>query len=326
MASAARPVDLVLEGGGVKGIGLVGAAQVLDEAGYRFERLAGTSAGAIVAAFLAAGFPVGEVTARMRRLDLRRFRDPTMLSRVPLVGRTASLLLRRGLYEGRELEEWLRPQLAEQGVRTFGDLRLRGEAAEGLPSEAAYRLVVLATDLSLGRQVRLPWDYRRLYGLDPDEQDVARAVRTSAAIPFFFRPVTLDHGATGATSYLVDGGLLSSFPVDVFDVPRGQVPRWPTFGIKLSARPSAQTVPRAVTGPVSYLRAVVETLLGATDRAHLDDPCVLARTMFVDTLDVRSTDFDLDAALRARLEANGRSAAERFLERWDEEAYRALCA
>ena len=46
--------DLALEGGGVKGIGLVGAVSVLAEAGYRVARVAGTSAGAIAAALIAA--------------------------------------------------------------------------------------------------------------------------------------------------------------------------------------------------------------------------------------------------------------------------------
>ena len=45
----AKPVDLVLEGGGVKGIGLVGAISVLTEHGYEFQRVAGTSAGAMSA-------------------------------------------------------------------------------------------------------------------------------------------------------------------------------------------------------------------------------------------------------------------------------------
>ena len=40
-----RNLDLVLEGGGVKGIGLVGAVLTLSDAGYRFPRVAGTSAG-----------------------------------------------------------------------------------------------------------------------------------------------------------------------------------------------------------------------------------------------------------------------------------------
>jgi NTE family protein len=38
--------DLVLEGGGVKGIALVGAVTALADAGYSFPRVAGSSAGA----------------------------------------------------------------------------------------------------------------------------------------------------------------------------------------------------------------------------------------------------------------------------------------
>ena len=45
--------DLVLEGGGVKGIGFAGAVLVLAEAGYHFKRVAGTSAGAIAATLIA---------------------------------------------------------------------------------------------------------------------------------------------------------------------------------------------------------------------------------------------------------------------------------
>ena len=45
--------DLALEGGGVKGIGLVGAVLVLEEAGYSFRGVAGTSAGAIAASLIA---------------------------------------------------------------------------------------------------------------------------------------------------------------------------------------------------------------------------------------------------------------------------------
>ena len=40
--------DLGPEGGGVKGVGHVGAVMRLVEAGYPFPRVAGTSAGAIV--------------------------------------------------------------------------------------------------------------------------------------------------------------------------------------------------------------------------------------------------------------------------------------
>ena len=42
--------DVVFEGGGVKGIGLVGAVAIADERGYQWVNIAGNSAGAIVAA------------------------------------------------------------------------------------------------------------------------------------------------------------------------------------------------------------------------------------------------------------------------------------
>jgi NTE family protein len=321
---AARTVDLVLEGGGVKGIGLVGAAAVLEEAGHRFARVAGASAGALVGALLAAGLPTAELEARMRALDLGRFRDPTLLRRVPVVGRGLSLLARRGLYEGLELRDWLDRQLDELGARTFGELRLDPEDTGSLPPDRAYRLVVMVSDLSLGRLVRLPWDYRRLYGLDPDEQAVADAVRASAAIPYYYRPVTLRRSDGGA-SVLVDGGLLSNFPVDVFDAPATLRPQWHTFGVKLSARPPATPPTRPIRGPFDHVRALVDTLLNASERVHLDDPCVLARTMFVDTSGVSATDFDLSPEQRERLYRNGRAAAERFLARWDEDDYLARC-
>jgi predicted acylesterase/phospholipase RssA len=58
-AEKQKRVDLVLEGGGVKGIGLIGALAVLEERGYVPQNVAGTSAGAIAAALIAAGYSAG---------------------------------------------------------------------------------------------------------------------------------------------------------------------------------------------------------------------------------------------------------------------------
>ena len=55
----------VFEGGGVRGIGHVGAACAMQEAGYQFADLAGSSAGAIVAALLAAGYACDELKQEM---------------------------------------------------------------------------------------------------------------------------------------------------------------------------------------------------------------------------------------------------------------------
>ena len=47
-STTARPADLVLEGGGVKGIGLAGAVAAMTDRGWAPHRISGTSAGALV--------------------------------------------------------------------------------------------------------------------------------------------------------------------------------------------------------------------------------------------------------------------------------------
>ena len=316
--------DLVLEGGGVKGIGLVGAVSVLAERGYEFRRVAGTSAGAIVGALVAAGMKPERMQEVMREVDYRRFRDPSLLDRIPLVGTVLSVTFENGIYEGNYLKEWLGERLAEQGVRTFGDLRIDDDPGADLPADRRYKLVVMAADVSGGRLVRLPWDYRR-YGLDPDRQPVVDAVRASMSIPFFFEPVKLRHAETGKESLLVDGGAISNFPIDAFDRTDGKPPRWPTFGVKLSARPEANLRPLSMAGPLGLGLALVATMANAHDQMHLDDPCVLARTVLVDTGRVNAVDFGIDRPTQELLFANGQSAAARFLVGWDWEKYLGRC-
>ena len=62
--------DMVFEGGGAKGIVFVGAMQVFTEQGHTFDRLIGTSAGAITATTLAAGYSNEEMMAALNeRVD-----------------------------------------------------------------------------------------------------------------------------------------------------------------------------------------------------------------------------------------------------------------
>jgi NTE family protein len=307
----AHPVDLVLEGGGVKGIGLVGALTVMEEHGYEANRVAGASAGAIVAA----GIPASKLADTVLELDWTKVPDRDAYDAVPVVGDVVALALRDGIHPGRYGQQWVADQLASYGIETFGDLRLAGNHA---PMAERYRLVVVVSDLSGGGIVRLPWDYAN-YGLDPDRQSVAAAVHASSAIPFFFRPVVL-RGTDGGESTLVDGGLLSNFPVDTFDRPKGP-PRWPTFGIKLSAKPQANQVPHAVGGPIDLLKAVIATGLNAHDQMHLNDPGVLARTIFVDTDMVSPVDFDITPTQQCELFEHGRDGATRFFTQWDFDRY-----
>lgn len=314
--------DLVLEGGGVKGIALVGAVAVLEEAGYTFPRIAGTSAGAIVGALLAAGLSAADLHGLLLRTDFRDFADTSLLDRFGLVGRAASVLFEQGVYEGRALQDYLREQLPD-ACETFAGLRLPRDPGSTLTPEQQYRLVVLASDVSLRRLVRLPWDYPGLYGLDADAASTVTAVRASVSLPFFFEPARLRYRRDGRAvqSTLVDGGLLSNFPVGVFDRTDGAPPRWPTFGVMLGAKADARRIPESPRGALGLSLAILRTLTDFYDGMYVDRPEVAARTVFVDTFGVGSTDLDLDAATSARLYASGREAAERFLDGWDFDGY-----
>ena len=93
--------DAVFEGGGVKGIGLVGAVAVAEEEGYHWVNVAGTSAGAIVAALIAADYTAPELKEVIQELDYKRFKDASPLDKIPVLGPLTSLILEKGIYEYR---------------------------------------------------------------------------------------------------------------------------------------------------------------------------------------------------------------------------------
>lgn len=314
--------DLALEGGGVKGIALVGAVDDLLANGFAFDRVAGTSAGAIVACLVAAGADREQLGRWVRDVDYEQFRDKGLLDRIPLLGPGASLLFERGLYEGRALQRWLSDRLEELGVRTFGDLRRAGDRVSddrrGLvdaPLGQRWSLVVPVVDLTVGRLLRVPWDAEAAWGLDPDELSVAAMVRASTAIPYYFEPAEVED-ADGRTHVLVDGGLLANFPIDLFARQDPEPAEHPTIGVKLSAAPESTFPVRELGGPRAYAETVVMTALAAQDRRILTDPCVVDRTVFVDTADVSAIDFDLDDATRDHLFERGRLAATAWRQSW----------
>jgi len=327
-----RPrADLVLEGGGVKGIALAGAVSTLAESGYSFQRVAGTSAGAIVGAVVAAfrrrDEPMSSLVEIARTLDYRRFRDRglpgSLLGPFGFLTDGLSVLLEGGAYEGDYLADWLRGVLRDLGVETFGDLRVEDPGGDGALHHR-YGLVVMASDVSRRRLVQLPWDYPE-YGLEPDEQPVAEAVRASASIPYFFEPVTL-RGARGAST-LVDGGLLSNYPIGVFDRFDELPPRWPTIGVRLDALGIGGDAgsPRPVTGPVRMGVALVETAIEACQAEHVLDPCNVARSVYVDAAGSSAVNFDLSEAEQVALLETGADAARDFLRTWDFESWLRTC-
>ena len=322
--------DLVLEGGGVKGIALAGAVTPIAEAGYRFARIAGTSSGAIVGALLAAMQRRGESIERLSEIaasvDYGRFRDRGFpgkyLGPLGFLADGLAILFEDGAYEGDYLRDWLSGVLAEFGVQTFGDLLIDDPGGDG-EIHHRYGLVVTASDLSRKRLLKLPWDYADL-GLDPDEQPVVDAVRASASIPFLFEPVRLE-GAAG-TSTLVDGGLLSNFPIDIFDRRDENPPRWPTIGVRLDALRISEPAPvQRVRGPVALGISLIETAIEACQAEHILDPCNIARSVYVDTSGVGAVDFEITDQQQAALMEKGLAAGKEFVGRWDYRRWLAEC-
>jgi NTE family protein len=324
MSAQPRQADLALSGGGVRAIAHVGAASVLAENGYRFERVVGTSAGAIVGSLIASGISSDRLRRVIAALDYPRLLDRGALDWIPLLGPSLSLVLENGYAEGRRFVEWLTAELEALGVTRFGDLRAADAGADPRP-EQRYRLVVMAADVTRGELLRLPWDYER-YGLDPDEQSVAEAVRASISVPYLFEPYRLRY--PGGESLLVDGGIVSNYPIDAFDRTDGRPPRWPTLGVTLIPQlpfgaPTLSPAIRALRllPGVRFGESLVTTAVVGRDQGYLAQPWVKARSIEVDPLGVHPFDFWASSEDIDRLYESGRRAAEAFLAGWEFASY-----
>lgn len=287
--------DAVLEGGGVKILGLAGAIAALEGAGFTPANFAGTSAGAIIAALRVAGYTPPELKRLGLELDFNQFREGA-----PLGTKTYHFFASKGIYKTDKFYNFIKTKLAAKGVFTFKDLRTSDEDPRW-----RYKLKVIASDITEGRMLILPDDVA-LFDQDPDDFEVAEAVRMSMSIPGFFRPAQLKD------NYIVDGGLLSNFPIWLFD--SDSTPTWPTFGILL--REPSQGMPHEIDGMVSYMQAIFRTMLKAHDRRAISGHDYFQRVIQVPTGDVGTTDFGLTTQKKEWLYHQGLVAGKDFLDDW----------
>lgn len=343
--------DLVLGGGGVKGIGLVGAVLVLDEAGYKFRCVAGTSAGAIVGSIVAAiakaKRPMPELKTHLDTLDYAKFTPGNPIQRaigklpLPLLTYadwSRALLHKEGIYSGEYLFKWLTPILEGMGITNFADLSLSHEEDpdQSLSKGRNYRLLVHTSDITRRRLARLPWDYH-FYGADAAEQRVDDAVRASMSIPVFFDPVTFEAKETtvwmngpggrpvsqtyeAGTVTWVDGGLLRNFPIDAFERIDGKPPRFPTIGVKLASFPGDVAPTAAFKHSWGIGIGTLETAVNEWDTYEVEESTA-GRTIFVPgTVDehgkpvtISPIDFDITKQQAGELFLNGVRAATDYV-------------
>ncbi|QFF97706.1 hypothetical protein PB01_02170 [Psychrobacillus glaciei] len=288
-------IDGVFSGGGLKGFALVGAYQVLEEKGYQFKRVAGTSAGAILAAFIAAGFSSKEIKEMLDELDTVTFLDPrkTILP-IPFM-KWINLYWRLGLYQGKVLENWFLEKLAIKGVYTFSDLQ-------------PGTLKLVASDLTNGKLIVLPDDLGS-YGVSENSFPIARALRMSCGIPFFFEPVRLKVGS--GDTIVVDGGVLSNFPMWIFD--NGNKER-PILGLKLNGN-SDDFPGYKINNGLQLFEALFSTMKNAHDERYISRKHE-KNIIFIPVDDYGATQFDLSEKMKNDLLTKGRESAMKFLKTW----------
>lgn len=293
--------DGVFSGGGIKAIGFAGALKAAAEAGYtEWVQLAGTSAGAITAMTLAVGYDADGLKQQLDSFDFGKIADYGG----PFgIGRIENLIVRDALTHGKVLKAFIDKLLQEapQPATNFGEL--------------AGRLRVIGTDLAHNRMVIFPDDLK-LYvdeggvPLDPDEFPIAEAVRISAGYPYFFPPLKLRDAVTGKDGMLVDGGVVSAYPVFLFDSPH---PQRPTWGFQLYSGFADRPAHTAISGtawPIDMLKAIIDTSTSALDT--LAQQGFGNRSIAIPTGDVSTLDFGLTEEQKTDLYNWGYEAAKAF--------------
>ncbi|MFS1523469.1 patatin-like phospholipase family protein [Microbulbifer sp. 2304DJ12-6] len=215
-------VDLVMEGGGMLGIALVGYTYILEKAGIRFRKIAGTSAGAINTLFLAAaGTPDVSKSAVlldiMANADFASFEDgepfacktvQRLLGGKGLFGslvlhpldslRTCRQLLRhKGLNPGDAFTRWLQEALCQLGITNTAQLNQRINqfpplCYRGNPDSQVARAEVALVAADITTETRAVFPAKApLYYANPSAVNPAEYVRASMSVPGFFQPHTV---------------------------------------------------------------------------------------------------------------------------------------
>jgi NTE family protein len=314
--------DGVFRGGGVKGLALAGAldgfAKHPTKPITKWDNVAGASAGAIIACYLATGHDAAQMLDLMKKTNFGQFADFPAHNQV-LGG--ARLVFKHGMAAGHAFERWFDEVL--EGA-TFGSVRK--PSTNGGPPD--WRLKLIACDVTLRRLLVLPDDlvfYREPGSstlIDPDHFKISRAARMSMSIPYFFDPIKLE-SPDGTTSLIVDGGTLSNFPVWLFDVDpsvTGKPPTRPTFGFTLEhgrgLGGGLNTLQKVQPWGVRFGFDIFHTAQEAWD-ARFVSHSTRVRTVTVDAGDVATTEFNLPPEKQEMLVDNGRKAARAFLDQFE---------
>jgi NTE family protein len=348
-----RILDLILGGGGIKGIAYSGVFEVAEKRGYKCGNIAGVSAGAVAGACIAAGYKSWELWNIIEQFDFSKINLDRIPKRVPVVQEVMEIKNRRELsyenifrilfvegntandvpgdyrtnllkgivkycqkgclFDGDYLEKWISWLLSIKGVKTFRDLR--GGIADP-ENPGGYKVRMTAVDCNRVKVIVLPDDIS-YYGIDPDELEVAKAVRMSTCVPFAFKPVEIKRkeGDKTVTHYIVDGGVLDRFPSWLIKYSPGYLP---AAGFTLDGGEKKGIF--NIDTPLDILKALISTVhdIGVPKDAVHDMKYVER----IDTSAISFLDFDINQEEKKHLHESGKKAAISLFNKLEEIPWR----
>ncbi len=296
----------VFQGGGCRAAAFGGAYDAAFKLGVRFSEVAGTSAGSIVAAFLAAGAEPAFILNKLQTLDFSSLLVKPVHSTFARRSKILSVLNKKlfnghvlqsifgifqlgGIHSSVGIETWVESCLKELTGKANGPVLFK---------DLAMPLHVVAGDLST-MKARV-WSTRTT-----PNQSVAHAVRSSCTIPLFFQPV--EEGS----ALLVDGGIVSNIPHFLFSGDGAQRGKWKKR-VLLFMLEATEERKRAEGAMELILQLASLAVEGGTDVQLAFTPDI-ARIV-IPTGNIRATDFsEMNETTIKRLIENGHSSTRKFI-------------
>lgn len=205
--------NLALEGGGIRGLAYPGALKVLEEKGILkdIENVAGTSAGAITALMISLDYSAHEIDSILYTLKVKRFNDGK-----DIFGKIWRIKNEYGIFKGARFEKWLGQIIQHKTGNpniTFLELHQLH-----LKNDRFKELYCTGTNITRQNLQVFSWKHT-------PQMQVKTAVHISGCIPLYFKPVAMDSNwqqvsirkNTAPYDLYVDGGMLSNYPVNMFD-------------------------------------------------------------------------------------------------------------
>lgn len=262
-----------------------------------------------------------------------------------------TLTRRLGLNPGNRFKAWLIETIGKWEVRTTADLKakmnsfpedIRHRITGSVPQDFKFAdIALIAAEVETGTKVKFPYA-ASLFFDNYSEANPAEYVRASMSIPLFFEPVIiplpenvgdawreLGHfGDPPRRAVLVDGGIMSNFPIDVFHR-RSQIPFRPTLGVKLRTKAKVKAHKARVGRPklFPFLNRNFSAARHLRDQEFIfSNPDYKHLVSEIDVGPHKWMNFALDAAAKQDLFVRGARAACDFLLHFDWENYKMLRA